>query len=166
MSEVKTPEQLAAEASAKKLAAEAAKAEKAAAKAAEKAAKDAEKAAAKAAKSAEKEAAAQAKAAEKAAKEAEKLAKQAEKAAKKPAQPEQNGVRRPREGGACAKVWAIADAVSAELASPAPIANVLERAKIENLDETTTRVQYARWKKFFGLSGRIVAPAAAQTASA
>jgi hypothetical protein len=166
MSEAKSPEQIAAEAAAAAAVKAQAKEAKAAEKAAAKAAADAVKAEAKAKKDAEKAAAVAAKEAITAAKVAEKAAKEAEKAAKKTAMPEQNGVKRPKPGGVCAAVWDIADAISADLKQPAPIANVLEAAKAKNLDETTTRVQYARWKKFFGLQGRIAAPTAPAGAAA
>lgn len=156
----KTPEQIAAEAAAAKATKEAekqAKAEAAAAKkAAEKAAKDAEKAAAKAAKEAEKEAKALALANAKAAKEAEKAAKQAAKQTEK--QPEQNGIVRPKPNTACGKAWAIMDSLSMKAGSATPIAPVLEVAKTEGLNEGNVKCEYSRWRKFHGVTGRIVAP--------
>ena len=82
----KTPEQIAAEAAAKK--------------AAEKAEKDAKKAAEKEAK----------KLAEKEAKDAAKAEKAAAKEANK--MPEQNGIRRPKPNTETGKVWALADSIS------------------------------------------------------
>ena len=167
----KTPEQVAAEAAqAAAHAAEVAKAEKAAAKAAAdaakaeaKAAKDAEKAA----KNATKEAAAAAKADAKAAKDAEKAAKAAEAESKKAAkQPEQNGVRQRSPGTKTGRVWEICNAVSAKLNQPAPVKDVMEAGVAEGLHTTTIRCQYAAWKKFHGLSGRIAAPAVAEAAPA
>lgn len=136
------------------------RAEKKAAKEAEKAASAAEKEAAKAAKIAEKEAT-------KAAREAERQAKVDAKAAVKAAreankQPEQNGIRRPSAEGVCGQVWELADQISTELGQATPIANLIERTDVRAIDQTTARVQYARWKKFHGLSGKITLPTAAE----
>lgn len=136
------------------------RAEKKAAKEAEKAAAAAEKEAAKAAKIAEKEAA-------QAAREAERQAKIDAKAAAKAAReankmPEQNGIRRPSAEGVCGQVWNLADEISGELGQATPIANLLERTNAQSIDQTTARVQYARWKKFHGLSGKITLPTAAE----
>ncbi len=136
----KTQEQLDAEAAA------------AAQKQAEKEAKAAAAAEAKAAKDAEREAA-------KAAKEQAKLdAKAAKEAAR---QPEQNGIRRPGPDGLCGKVWTLADTLSASLGQAVPIANLLEAGVAQGLNPSNIRTEYARWKKFHGLTGRTTAPEAA-----
>lgn len=166
--DTKTPEQLEAEAQEK-----AAKdAEKAAAKAAEKAAKAAEKAAAKEAAAAEKEAAKAAKLAAKEAAEAEKAAakaaklaeKEAAKAAKEAAKnatkmPEQNGVRRPKPDGKCGQAWAIMDQLSAQTGAPALIKDVLVKAAEQGLNKANVQAEFARWRKFHGISGRTAKPA-------
>jgi multidrug efflux pump subunit AcrA (membrane-fusion protein) len=131
----------------------------AAARTAEKAAKKAEREATKAAKkeseNAVKEAAKTAKAAAKAAKDAEKASSVV------PAMPSQNGVTRPKTGTLCAKVWDICDTTSNELRQPAPVENVMARALAAGLQPATIRTQYAHWKKFNGLAGRIAMPVAA-----
>ena len=97
----------------------------------------------------------------KAAAEAKKAEREAAKAAKEAnRQPEQNGVRRPGAEGKCGRVWAIADRLSAALGQPVPVADVLVEAEAEGLSASNTRCEYARWKKFNGLSGRITKPAA------
>lgn len=150
-----------AEQAAAKAAAAAKKAEeKAAAKAAKDAAKAEEKAAKAAAKEAEKEAA---KAAKEAEKEAKKAAKEAEKAAKaQNKMPESNGVRRPKPETKCGQAWAVFDEVSQKNGSPASIKESLEIAKARGLNEGNVRVEYARWRKFYGISGRVAAPGAAK----
>jgi len=153
----------AAERAAKKEAAEAAKADKKASVEAEKAAKAQAKLDAKAAKEAEKAAKAQAKLDAKAAKEAEKAAKAQAKLDAKAAkeaqrQPEQNGVRRPGPDGLCGKVWGLADSLSAEMSQAVPIANLLKAGEEQGMNVSNIRTEYARWKKFHGLSGRITAP--------
>jgi len=135
----------AAERAAKKEAAEAAKADKKASVEAEKAAKAQAKLDAKAAKEAEKAAKAQAKLDAKAAKEAQR-------------QPEQNGVRRPGPDGLCGKVWGLADSLSAEMSQAVPIANLLKAGEEQGMNVSNIHTEYARWKKFHGLSGRITAP--------
>ena len=161
----KTPEQLAAEAAAADQAKKDAEAQKAAEKAAKaearaeaKRLKEEEAAAKKAAREAEKaekKAAAEAAKAQKAAeKEAEKARKLAEKEANK--MPEQNGIRRPKPHTLCGQAWAIFDQLSAERGSPTPIAPAMEIAMQQNLNEANVRAEYARWRKFFGVSGRIV----------
>lgn len=165
MSEVNTNADLIAAAQAAKAEAKAKRdAEKAAAKeqtAAQKEAAKAEKEAAKAAKLQAKADAKAAKEAAKAAKEQAKLDAKAEKDSTR--QPEQNGVRRPGPDGKCGRVWALADELSAQLGQAVPIANLLEAANAEGLTASNVRCEYARWKKFHGLSGRIVmAPAASE----
>lgn len=168
----KTPEELAAIAETVRLAKEAADAAKAAKKVADKAAKDAKAAeskVAKDAKAAEKEAA---KVAAAAAKVAEKAAKEEAKLATKPVKvemPEQNDVRRPKPETLCGQAWAHADNLSRELGQPVPIATLLAATNVAGLNEGNVRAEYARWRKFNGVSGRItapVAPAVAETAAA
>ena len=158
----KTQEQIAAEAKA---------ADEAQAKAEAKAKKDAEKAEAKAKKEAEAKAKKDAKdaakaeaeakkAAEKAAKEKAKADAEAAKAAVK--MPEQNGVRRPKPETLCGEAWAIFDSVSAKNGSPASIKESLEVARAQNLNEGNVKAEYARWRKFYAISGRVAAPEAAK----
>ena len=151
--ENKTPE---VDTAAQEAAAKAAAADKAAAKA-EKDAKKAQEAADKAAK----------KAAEKADKEAKKLADKvakekakAEKAEAKKANqmPEQNGVRRPKDGTETGKVWKLADELSAQFGQPTPIANLLDVGQKQGLNDSTIRTQYARWRTFHGIAGRVALP--------
>lgn len=161
----KTPEQLAAE-----------KAELEAKKAADKAAKDQAKAEAKAKREQEAADKKAAKEAEKAQKKADAEAKKAaEKAAKEQAKidakaareatrmPEQNGIRRPKPDTLCGKAWGIFDNVSSKNGAPASIGESMELAKAEGLNEANVRAEYARWRKFHGITGRVEAPKAAQT---
>ena len=130
-------------------------------KAEEKAAKDAEKAAAKEAKEAAKKAATEQKEAEKLAKaEAKEKAKADAIAAREAArQPEKNGIRRPKPEGLCGQAWAIFDSVSARNGAPASIKESLEVAKEQALNEGNVKAEYARWRKFYAISGRVAAPA-------
>lgn len=154
-----TKEQVAADALAAKQAAEKAEAEKVA-KAAKKAEKESEAAAKKAeaetkkaAKAAEKEAAKAKVKADKASKLEAKVAAKAAKEANR--QPEQNGVRRPGPDGKCGKAWAVFDELSSKINSPVAIADALVVTKAQGQNDTNVRCEYARWKKFNGISGRI-----------
>lgn len=155
METAKTPEEIKAEADAK-----------AAAKAAEKAAKKQAADEAKAAKKQEREQAKlKAKTDREAAKQAKVDAKAAAKAAKEASkQPEQNGVRRPKAETICGKAWAVFDQLSAASGAPATIADSLKNAG--GIAEATVRTQYARWRKFHGISGRVEAPKPAETPAA
>jgi hypothetical protein len=153
MDMAKTPEEIAAdkaakeqEAAAKKAAAAAAKAQKDAEKAAAKAAKEAEVAAAKAAKD-------KAKADAEAAKAANKL-------------PEQNGITRPKPETLCGKIWAVLDGISTKNGAPASIAEAKEHPEVVGMADATIRTQYARWRKFYGVTGRVDPPKAAEPAAA
>lgn len=78
-------------------------------------------------------------------------------------QPESNGVRRPKPETATGKVWALADAISAETGEPARIKPLLERGLAQGLNDATIKTQYARWRKHYGVEGRLAsadAPAA------
>lgn len=72
--------------------------------------------------------------------------------------PEANGVRRPKPETLCGQAWAVFDEVSAKNGAPASIKESLEIAKARGLNEGNVRVEYARWRKFFGITGRIAAP--------
>lgn len=137
---------------------EAERAAKAAEREAAKAKKLADKEAAKQAKNAAKLAAVEAKKAEAAKKREEKeAAKAAEKAAKEAnRQPEANGVRRPKPDTKCGQAWAVFDELSAKNGTPASITDAMPIAKDRGLNEGNVRAEYARWKTFFGLSGRIL----------
>lgn len=110
---------------------------------------------------AEREAAKAAKAEEAAkAKEAAKAAKEANR------MPIQNGIRRPKPETLCGQAWAIFDEVSQSKGSPAAIGECLPIAQERGLNPTNVRVEYARWRKFFGVTGRIENPAAAEKKAA
>ena len=101
---------------------------------------------------AEKKAAADAKKAQEAEEKAKKKAEQeAAKAAAK--LPEQNGVTRPKPGTITGSVWDAADAISKNKGSPAAVSEVA--AALPKVADATVKTQYARWRKFLGVSGRV-----------
>ena len=113
----------------------------------------AEKAATKEAEKAEKVASAEAKVQ---ASEDDKVAKAAAREANR--MPEQNGIRRPKPGTVCGRTWGAADTLSAEMKQPVPIANLLEATRLEGFNDGNTKAEYARWRKFNNVTGRVTAP--------
>ncbi len=65
--------------------------------------------------------------------------------------PEANGVKHPKAGTKCAEIWVWCDAQME--AGTRPEAKAL-RAALTHLDNTTCTVQYYRWRKYHGISGR------------
>lgn len=100
----------------------------------------------------------EAKAAKEAEKAAKKAAKEAEKAAAKAAKEalRKNGELPPREGSKCAEIWDTATAMSDELGQAVDGASLLEALPHQNVH--TVKTQYARWRKYHGITGRITAP--------
>ena len=99
--------------------------------------------------------------------EAKKAAKDAEKAEAKRLKdeakaanvmPNQNGITRPRNDTACGNAWALMDELSAKLKQPVPISILLTYAEQKGLNYDTVKTQYARWKKFNGIEGRVAIP--------
>lgn len=99
----------------------------------------------------------EAKAAAKAAAKAEEQRLKAEAKAAN-AMPKQNGITRPRPDTACGNAWALMDQLSAKLAQPVPISILLQAAEQKGLNYDTVKTQYARWKKFNGIEGRVAIP--------
>lgn len=99
-------------------------------------------------------------AAKKAQKEAEAAEKKRLKAEEKAANamPKQNDITRPRPDTACGNAWALMDQLSAKLAQPVPISILLQAAEQKGLNYDTVKTQYARWKKFNGIEGRVAVP--------
>ena len=76
-------------------------------------------------------------------------------AAEKPAKPAkiiQNGQTRPAAGTKTARVWEIADAISAEQKRPALREEVMTQGEAEGLNRGTIATQYARWTTFHNVS--------------
>jgi hypothetical protein len=65
--------------------------------------------------------------------------------------PERNGVKRPSENTICAQIWAWCDAAhdKGEKVNAKDL-----RAALPALDDTTKTVQFYRWRKFNGITGR------------
>lgn len=100
--------------------------------------------------------------AEREAKAKEREEEKARKAAEREANrmPEQNGIRRPKPDTLCGKAWGLADSLSEKFGQPTPIKELLEAAKAEGLNEGNVKAEYARWRKFHGVTGRVSLPKA------
>lgn len=61
-----------------------------------------------------------------------------------------NGVTRPSAGGKCRAVWDMLDAIGPD----ATAKQAREQAATNGFDKTTTMVQFYRWRKFNGVTGR------------
>ena len=64
-----------------------------------------------------------------------------------------NGVTRPSAGGKCRAVWDDLDVLAAAGTKPTA-AQVRQLAAEQGWDKTTAQVQFYRWRKFNGISGR------------
>lgn len=72
---------------------------------------------------------------------------------------EQNGVKRPNPGtGICAQMWSMMDELSIQQGSP--VSNKQIKEALPHFNQVNLQGEYASWKKFNGLSGRIADPVA------
>lgn len=69
-----------------------------------------------------------------------------------------NGVRRPSETGLCGQAWQVFDELRAQLGRAPAIQEALELGAMRKLHPGNVKAEYAAWRKFNGISGRI-APA-------
>ena len=66
---------------------------------------------------------------------------------------EQNGLKRPSTGSTCALIWAACDRITSEKGSTCTSGELF--AACNGLNECTLRTQYARWRQFNGVTGRL-----------
>lgn len=67
----------------------------------------------------------------------------------------QNDVTRPADNTACGKIWATADAISLSTHGICPIAALKEHPDMKGINDHTIKTQYAKWRKFNGVVGRL-----------
>ena len=81
--------------------------------------------------------------------------KQPEKTSKPTDQnrPEQNGLKRPSAGSTCAIIWDTCDRITSEWQSTCTSAELFNA--LQGYNECTLRTQYARWRQFNGITGRL-----------
>ena len=70
-----------------------------------------------------------------------------------PNREEQNGLKRPSKGSTCALIWDTCDRITSEQGSHCTSAQLF--AAQNGLNECTLRTQYARWRQFHGITGRL-----------
>lgn len=75
---------------------------------------------------------------------------------------EQNGITRPLDGTKTARVWEIADSLSAAAGKPAERKDVLAAGVAESLNPATITTQHGRWREFHGLVNKRAAATAAE----
>jgi hypothetical protein len=73
--------------------------------------------------------------------------------------PEANGVKRPSAGTVCDQVWQIATELSNGDEKPstriATLSEVVKASEAKGINKFTARTQYARWRVFHGITGRL-----------
>lgn len=69
---------------------------------------------------------------------------------------EQNGVRRPNRPGICLNAWNIFDEMSKNKGAPISISEVKSNPASAEISVATLSTQYANWRKYYGISGKIV----------
>ena len=81
--------------------------------------------------------------------------KQVEKTGKSVEQnrPEQNGLKRPSAGSTCAIIWDTCDRITNETEHTCTSAELFNA--LQGYNECTLRTQYARWRQFNGITGRL-----------
>lgn len=67
--------------------------------------------------------------------------------------PEQNGLKRPSTGSTCEIIWRKCDTITAEKGTACTSGELF--AALPGLNECTLRTQYARWRQFNGITGRL-----------
>lgn len=70
-----------------------------------------------------------------------------------PNRAEQNGLKRPSAGSTCALIWSACDRITAEKGSTCTSGELF--AACNGLNECTLRTQYARWRQYNGVTGRL-----------
>ena len=69
--------------------------------------------------------------------------------------PQQNGITRPGTDTVTGKVWRVADEVTLKNQRAASISEVKLHPELKHVNDHTIRTQYARWRKFNGIEGRV-----------
>jgi hypothetical protein len=66
----------------------------------------------------------------------------------------QNGITRPADGTLCGLIWLAADHHTTPT-SPAQIAQLKADVALKDVNDHTIKTQYARWRQFNGVTGRL-----------
>jgi hypothetical protein len=65
------------------------------------------------------------------------------------------GITRPKSGTICAQVWEACDKHTANDKTPVSIAKLLADKNLAQVNNATLRTQYARWRAFNGIVGKV-----------
>lgn len=65
-----------------------------------------------------------------------------------------HGIARPKTDGVCLQIWNTCDTLVSSGITPT-LKAIKEQGKLNNWDKVTTTVQFYRWRKFNGISGRV-----------
>lgn len=68
---------------------------------------------------------------------------------------QQNGITRPAPETTCGKIWALADAISLQTHTVATIAAIRAHESMKPVNDHTIKTQYARWRQYNNVSGRL-----------
>jgi hypothetical protein len=68
---------------------------------------------------------------------------------------EQNGVKRPSTGTVCDQVWEMAQRLTDDKFTTATLGEVIKACEAKGINKFTARTQYARWRVFNGITGRL-----------
>lgn len=71
---------------------------------------------------------------------------------------QQHGITRPGEGTVTGKVWTAADRLTTQRGNYASIAELKVDASLIGVNDHTIKTQYARWRAFNGVTGRVAKP--------
>jgi hypothetical protein len=71
--------------------------------------------------------------------------------------PEQNGIKQPSVGTLCRSIWDALDKQAAETGKIPQIKPFRDALTGQGVDSTTCTIQFYRWRKFHGVTGRNVA---------
>lgn len=81
--------------------------------------------------------------------------------------PSKNGITQPKAGTVTGRCWEVYNSMSAERGGrPVAIADAKKVLDAEGVNEATIRTQYAQWRKFHGVTGRIASDAELAAAEA
>jgi hypothetical protein len=66
-----------------------------------------------------------------------------------------NGITAPGASTTCGKIWSTADAISQAQHGVCSIAALKEHPEMKSINEATLKTQYARWRQYHGVTGRL-----------
>jgi hypothetical protein len=69
---------------------------------------------------------------------------------------QQNGQTHPTPGTLSAKIWEMADKASAAKGNPAALVEIMSDLVAAGVKESSARAGYAHWRKFHGVTGRVL----------